>query len=660
MLEDTRKRGATIIIYLIFGVLIAVFVVNFGPQSMGGGRGCQGAGSETKLTIAGEDYGWNTWRWALNNQGEGPYQQRAIGALDGLVRRELLAQEAERRGLEVPESVIDDNIKNARLYILGQPIAEADARRIYFDDGEFFNYKMLEGRLVRPLGLTIASFKAEQRREVLAASMVQILASGGHASRDEAYAEWISRELKVTIDAVRFPVSEYKDKLILADADVDRFLASHEAAVTAAYEADKASKYTGSAPRKKLRRVFVERAELDPAADPAGDDAAGTEPAPPPPDPGKAKLEAARAEIVAKKKSFADVARALDSDDAIRGKGGDVGWKLVDAPNLGDPLLDAAVKDLAVGGEPSAVLDTPDGFWLLAADDEREGDLSFDQVKREIAATMAVDTWAREAARRDAITALVAARQAGKALADLYDKDESAPAVTPEQQIEGLRRMLLDPELDPGLRQQIEELLRQAESGELGQLGTWESADVPAAWQQDDPGGGPPAPSPPPPAAPAEDLMTPSSDQLPKLGTLDKRLVERIGPANRRQDRVLGLGESPELVKALFEQLDDGALADRIYEVRVGGAYGGGETEFVVVQLIERTRPDLTAFDNQADQLVAQLEARRGAEIVRDWMLARCTELVERERIRINNDLLVTGDEGERRSFQYGGVCQRL
>src|SRR5688572_6508932 len=140
MLEDTRKRGATIAIYVIFGILIAVFVINFGPQSVGGGQGCQAGQQQLQVTIGGQDYGMNTWRWAYNTRGTGSYEQRATFALDALVRRELLAQEAERRGLAIPESVIDDKIKAGEVWVMGR---KEDGKQIYFEDGEFFNYKML-------------------------------------------------------------------------------------------------------------------------------------------------------------------------------------------------------------------------------------------------------------------------------------------------------------------------------------------------------------------------------------------------------------------------------------------------------------------------------------------------------------------------------------
>jgi hypothetical protein len=40
MLEGMRRQGASISIYIIFGILIAVFVINFGPQSRGQEQGC--------------------------------------------------------------------------------------------------------------------------------------------------------------------------------------------------------------------------------------------------------------------------------------------------------------------------------------------------------------------------------------------------------------------------------------------------------------------------------------------------------------------------------------------------------------------------------------------------------------------------------------------
>ncbi len=667
MLETTRRRGATIALYIVFGILIAVFVLNFGPQS-GGQQGCGTAGEQTTVEIGDNAYGMPTWRWAFNTRGAGTYGSRVTAALDGLVRRELLAQEAAARGLVVEDDLIDQRITTGDIWVLTEFV---DGKSLYFEDGEFFNYKLLERTLVGRFGLTIGGFKAEQRRELLAQMMSTVLGSGARASRDEAYAQYQHVHNTVTADVVAFDVAAYKAKAIVTDADVDRWLAAHAAEAQAKYDADKAVAYTATPRRVKVRRVFVARTPVEPA--PAPDGAAPADPAapaPPPetkPDPAKAKLEAARAEIVAKKKTLADVARALDAEDAIRGKGGELGWLLPDAPGLGDPALGDALKAIAdKPGEVSPVIETPRGYFLLVVEDAREGDLSFDQVKREIAAGLALDAWADEAARRAAIAALAEARAGtGKNLADLYEQAPAprSPGIDQNQQLDLEDLIKNNPDLDPATIEQIRQMLEQQGQGQ-GKSGALqlESADVPAEWAQ---AGGETAPAPttaapttaaPTAAAPpaATDIMTPSADVLPKFGDVAKAKVLRVGPMPRDKEQVGALGKSAELMTALFS-LGDGNLADRVFKVetRLGTAY-------VIAQVITRAKPDPAEFEKQADELVRRLTEERSGELVTAWLKGRCTELQTAGKIKIHKDLLQERDEqGAVRAIAYD-PCQGI
>ena len=669
MLEDTRKRGATIAIYVIFGILIAVFVINFGPQSVGGGQGCKAGSQQLQLTIGEQEYGMNTWRWAFNTQGRGSYEQRVTMALDALIRREILAQEAERRGLAIPESTIDDKIKLGEVWILGEKI---DGKQWYFEDGEYFSYKMLLSNMVQRFGLTIGSFKSEQRREWLAAAMHQILASGGRASKDEVYALWLHSQRTTTFDVVEFAAADYRDKMVLTDADVARYLAGHEAEVKAKYEADKGTQYTATVPKVRVRRVFVAR--QPPPAEPPADPAA---PPPPPPaddkkvevkpDPGQAKLEAARKDIVAKKKTIADVARALDSDELVRQKGGDLGWKLSDAHDLGDPLLTEALGKLTPGGEPSPVIETPAGFYLLAVEAKREGDLAFDTVKHEIAASLATDFYADEAAKRAALAALDEARTSKKKLEELYEKAApKMPDIDPEEQRrqmqEQLRIMkeeLADPNKSEEEKQQLRQIIELIESGQLG-MGPFEieSGDIPAAWEQaGGPSGGAPMAT-DPPAQPK--VLTPTADTLPRVVGLDKPKVTRVGPMPRDRERIVDVGKSAELMTALFETLEPGELGDKVYVVKgeedvVGGLTLAGDNRYVIVQLIERPDADISKFEEQAENLVRREEEDRGRELVTTWLRARCEDMVAKQEIKIAPAILTTQDEkGQARQFQYG------
>ena len=63
MLENMRKQGASLFIWLIFGILIAVFVINFGPQSPQAKQGCKGGGKRTFLTVGDQTVDDVGFRW---------------------------------------------------------------------------------------------------------------------------------------------------------------------------------------------------------------------------------------------------------------------------------------------------------------------------------------------------------------------------------------------------------------------------------------------------------------------------------------------------------------------------------------------------------------------------------------------------------------------
>jgi hypothetical protein len=284
-------------------------------------------------------------------------------------------------------------------------------------------------------------------------------------------------------------------------------------------------------------------------------------------------------------------------------------------------------------------------------------------VKREVAAALAAEVWGKEAAKRAALAALDEGKKAsadGKALADIFETapqpSHQSPQITPEQ-IEEWRQKLEDPNTSPEEKQILQQILEQIMSGQLGAIGSW-SADVPASWQAGD---GKPVEAP----KPVEDDLVPTSDKLPGFGAMDKPKIVRVGPVPRERGGIADLGKNPGMVKAVWEDLKDGQLADRVYEVKSttigpdGREIGGGDA-YVVVQLIERTQPDPAGFDKESDGIVTQLEAARGADIVHDWLSEKCNLLVTKKQIRIANDVLTTrDDQGQTRQISYG-ACANL
>ncbi len=69
MLDSLRKSGASVAIYLIFGLLIVIFVINFAPNAGQSPGGCMGSGT-TPLTIDGEKANLTSYKvaYAANQQ----------------------------------------------------------------------------------------------------------------------------------------------------------------------------------------------------------------------------------------------------------------------------------------------------------------------------------------------------------------------------------------------------------------------------------------------------------------------------------------------------------------------------------------------------------------------------------------------------------------
>jgi hypothetical protein len=443
--------------------------------------------------------------------------------------------------------------------------------------------------------------------------------------------------------------------------------------------ADKAAKADNKAKPADKARPADKTAKTD-AGDkkPAAGDAAA-KPYGLPTDVAKAKLEALRAEIAAGKLAFPDAEKqvAADASDDAPADNGDRGWQSIEKLGLGDKAVTDAVKALKPG-EMTPVIVTERGVYLVIATARREGDLSFDQVKMEIAAGLAKDAWSKEAAKRAALEALAKVQASGKGLDQTFEK---APVAPPPGG--GIEQLLQDPNLSQEQKQKIlEQLLQQQQKH--GSLDVHEE-DVPVAWYADADGSARTAPAPapaagsaapaeaapaagsaapapagnatpaaatagsgsgagsaaapgaPPPAAPAPDIVA-STDQLPQFGEVDKPKITQFGP-NPRQANLPGIGTSKAASDALFDELTVGGVARKVYE--------GDSGTYVVVQLINRAQPKVEDFDKTADAEIARMQEARGKAALNGWLRSRCDALTKAGRIRPAADRIrETDDKG--------------
>jgi len=739
MLESARRQGASIFVYLIFCLLIAIFVINFGPQKGQQGGGCTGA-SNVVISVDGQEATQSSYHVAYaNGYNRGNGKQKTYVALETIIRREILAQEAEARGMRVDSDLIQEQIKQGWFFLGGQRVQIPGI----FDENHFWNLKAFKG-WYSSMNVSRNSYVGEQGRGLMASVMAEMLKDSVQVSRDEALQHYLFENNTVQYDVVSFKPDAYKAAMKLTDADVERFLSTHAAEVEARYKTDERT-YKGVKPQLQLRQIFIAKLEEEPGA---GQQklapAPATPPTPPPPAPGagsaagsgagsaaapvapkaeekpgagqpklapapadnkpkvgmtiddaKKKLEDARTAIAGGKQKFADAAKQLNTDEAMKASGGDLGWRTADNAMLGDKAITDAVKALKPG-EMTPVIATDKGVFLVMAEQKREGDLSFDQVKAELAKEIAKDVWSKEAAKRAALAALEKARSGtGMNLDQMYEKEQSpsGPGIDIEQ-------ILNDPNLTQDQKQKILQMMLQQQGQKSGAL-EFESKDIPAAWyaQADGAGGSAAAPAGsaaapaagsatapksgagsatatppaaagsaapkagsvgpatgagsatatgsagsaagvmmPPPAAPpvptATDV-TASTDTLPAFDTVKPPNVTRFGPAPR-SNSMSGLGTSKDAVASLFDELSPGMLAKKIYEADNG---------FVMMQLISRSSPKAEDFEKEADRLVQEPRPSPGQAFLEGWMKERCEKLVKDNRIKPNAALVRDFDD---------------
>jgi len=688
MLEQMRRQGASIFIYLIFGLLIVIFVINFAPsRSRGDGGGGCSTTSNTVVAVDGIEANQTSYFVAYFARAQRftgtTTRQKVYLALDILIRRELLAQAGADIGIRTNGDLTDQEIEKGRLFIAGE--AE-DAHPIYFDD-EFFNLKKWKNWVASLNNISPGSYREEQTRGLQAALASEVLAGSVRVSRDEAYADYLYDNDTVTYDVVAFDAGKYRNALKITDADLKRYLDGHAAEVQARYKADERT-WKGLKPELAIREIFIPKAlpeaakPAEPADDKAGkpakpgdakaakatkpgddktakatkpgDDktakkpAAGDAPKPfgLPIEAAKAKLEAVRAQIAAGKLSFADAEKqvAADAAEDAPANNGDRGWHKVDAPGLDEKAVDDAVKPLKAG-EMTPVITTDRGVYLVIATDKREGDLTYDQVKLEVAKDLARAAWGKEAAKRAALEAFAKA-QAGTSLDKLFEHEPVKPPGG------GIEDIINNPNIPDAQKQQIiQEYMKSMQRQKHGALEVHEQ-DVPVAWNAEADGSGtgsaaaagaaasaPATPAPAAgsgsaaaathaaaPAAPAAPTVVAASNEvLPEIGTVAPARVNRLGPSPR-QLAMPGIGRSKDAINALFGELTPGALGKHVYE--------GDNDSYLLVQLIDHATPKQDEFDKTADVEISRLREARGKATVREWLKNRCDVLTKAGKIR--------------------------
>ena len=426
MLESMRRNSRSVIIYVLFGVIIAAFIISFGPGSRG--VGMTGGTASYAAKVAGSTVSEADFHvaWMALTRGQVPAEMARDRRLketlmNKLIERELFAQEAERLGFEVSDKEAEDLLADGKMVLLGMP------RRLdeyVFKNGKF-DYDKFKMVTQNQLGVNVKHFIEIEKRELLADRARDLLKVSVKVSPDEAKQDFVDRSTQVNLEFVRFSPMRYADDSEIPDAELDAYAAKHDADLKKQYE-DRAFLYKKQDKQTRIRHIVF---ELKKDASPAEVEAA------------KKQIDAAAAKVKAGA-SFADVARATGSDEFAKKRGGLIaGWRKKGFTGLGPALDDkifAAKTGDVIGPER-----TDRGFELVKVEGFREGDIGYDQVKRELAEDALRLERSKAKAKAEAESVLARA-QKGEKLDSILPKEDPKEAAGEKSQ-KSFGRRLSDP-----------------------------------------------------------------------------------------------------------------------------------------------------------------------------------------------------------------------
>lgn len=236
MLDFFRQKGLTSAIYGIIIVgMILVFVLGFSPTA---GKKLGSVNEACAARIHGSCIEPKAHRAAYRvifSRGTGQLRQSVASriVLEGLIERELLAQEANRLGLTVSEDEITDSIFHGYVYLslpsdnlqLQQSLGLVEGRvRVGFQDPKTkaFDMKTYERTVKMMTGRSPAEFREWQGRELLAAKMRDLVRTPVRVAEDEALDRFVTERTTASVGyaVVRRSWIE-KYGVVTTDKDVD-------------------------------------------------------------------------------------------------------------------------------------------------------------------------------------------------------------------------------------------------------------------------------------------------------------------------------------------------------------------------------------------------------------------------------------------------------
>ena len=194
MLEVLRQHSKSFLIYVFFGIIIVVFVVNFGPGSECGGSKSGGEtlaaevnGNRIAITEFENIYNHDP-RFAQFRDRKDDTAELRKSAMDQLVEREVLAQEAKRMGIEISDEDLGRRIRRI-------PWLQKDGK---------FNLEFYTRVVNGWMNSSVPAFEQRLRKDFLGDSLRGVLMAAVNVGDVEVENEWKTRNTKIDVEYLSF------------------------------------------------------------------------------------------------------------------------------------------------------------------------------------------------------------------------------------------------------------------------------------------------------------------------------------------------------------------------------------------------------------------------------------------------------------------------
>ena len=339
MLDFMRKNANSGVMLVLFGIIIFVFAINFGPWAGGNSSSSTPYAAKVNnklITMANFRIAYSNQINQLKqfrpdyNQEQAEKDGLAGIILDQLISKELLYQTAKQHNFTVGARTLAHEIKT-----------------IVFGEKEAFSQEEYKKRIEGFFQINIAQFEEQIAKDLAAQQMADLLNTGIFVSDDDVKEAFLEQNNKVSVEFIKVK-AEYFDSIPDATKEQIAAFVTNNAPKIEQYYKEHLSDYNKEA-QIRASHILVKSAE--------GDSDKATK---------KEKAEALLKRINSGE-DFATIAKAESDDPGSKIKGGDLDFF---TKSMMVEEFSKAAFALKVG-EVSSIVESPFGFHIIKVTDQK-------------------------------------------------------------------------------------------------------------------------------------------------------------------------------------------------------------------------------------------------------------------------------------------------